>query len=117
MHSMPTTHRKHLFFHTQPVRTLIEAVFLGVITSIALQALQHFLTPAHWEMPLYVIFGSLCILLFALRLRVPEVFLRQESFYDGLLAAVLCLALGGIQLVFTLILFPDWAATDLGRGK
>lgn len=116
MHSMPTTHSKYLFFHTQPVRVLIEAVALGVITSITLQALRHFLIPAQWVMSLYVIFGSLCVLLFVLRLRVPGVFLRQESFYDGLLAAVLCLALGGIQLVFTLIPFPDWVTNAPFRG-
>ncbi len=101
---------QRLFFNTQPGRTLIEAVILGGITSTALLVLRLFLLPERWILSLIVMSGAACVLLFVLRLRVPKVFLQRESFLDSVLAAILCIALSGIQLVFTLILFPDWAA-------
>jgi hypothetical protein len=77
---MQSMRRQRLFFHTQPVRTLIEAVILGVITSIALLVLQLFLLPARWQLSLNVLFGVICVLLFVLRLRVPRVFLKAGEF-------------------------------------
>jgi signal transduction histidine kinase len=107
---------QRLFFHTQPVHALIEAVILGVIALIALQVLQFFLLPERWLLSFNVMPGAAGVLLFVLRLRVPRVFLQRESFYDGLLAAFLCLALSGIQWVFTLIMFPDWVANPPFHG-
>lgn len=98
------------------MQALLEAGILGVVAGVALQVLERFLLPARWQLSLNVVFGAACVLLFVLRLRVPKVFLQRQSLYDGALAAVLCLALSGIQWVFMLLLSPNWLNSPPLRG-
>ena len=113
------THKQGLFFSTQPLRALLESVMLGAGGNLVLYIAERLLFPTSspsWQLSLNVVWGSACILLFVLRLRVPKVFLQRQSFYDGFVAIVLCLILSGIQLVFMLIWLPDWSANSPFRG-
>jgi signal transduction histidine kinase len=116
LHSPHSKLRDRLFFHTALLRTLLEAVIFGAVGGLVLLFWERFLFPANWQISLNVMFGAVCVLVFVLRLRVPKAFLQRQSFYDGMVAIVLCLVLGGMQLVFTLILFPDWGANPPLQG-
>ena len=113
----PQTKRNHrFFFHAQPLRALIEAIIPGSITAIALLLLQASFRSANWTITSSIMLGSLSILLFVVRLRLPQAFLQRQSFFDGIVAIVLCLALSGIQLLLTLLLFPDWTTNPPFHG-
>lgn len=118
------TSRQRLFFSIQPLRALLEAFILGVGGSLFLYVAERWLFPTTsvpLQLSLNVIWVSACVLLFVLRLRIPKVFLQRQSFYDGMVAIVLCLLLSGTQLVFTLIWLPDWIASppfrDIPRSE
>lgn len=102
--------KERLFFQAAPLRTLLEAVILGIAGGLVLLLWERFLFTANWQISLNILFGVVCVLVFVLRLRLPKAFLQRQSFYDGMIAIVLCLALSGMQLVFTRLLFPDWGA-------
>jgi hypothetical protein len=105
-----TTSRQRLFFSTQPLRALFEAIILGAGGSLFLHIAERLLFPTSsvpLQLSLDVVWGSACVLGFVLRLRVPKVFLQRQSFYDGIVAITFSLLLSGIQLVFTLIWLPD----------
>jgi signal transduction histidine kinase len=106
--SFQSIHKHRIFFQAAPLRTLLEAVILGGVGGLVLLLWERLLSPANWQISLNVLFGAVCVLVFVLRLRLPKAFLQRQSFYDGMIAIVLCLVLSGMQLVFTLHLFPDW---------
>src|SRR5436309_3120527 len=114
--SFQSIHKQHFFFQAAPLRTLLEAIILGITGGLVLLLWERFLSPANWQISLNVLFGAVCVLVFVLRLRLPKAFLQRQSFYDGMIAIVLCLALSGMQLVFTLFLFPDWGANPPLQG-
>ncbi len=98
---------QRLFFQTAPLRTLLEAVILGAGGGLVLLIWERFQFLGNWQLALNALLGVICVLFFVLRLRVPKAFLQRQSFIDGLIAIVLCLAQGGIQLAYTFFMFPD----------
>ncbi|MGI9059352.1 MAG: sensor histidine kinase [Ktedonobacteraceae bacterium] len=114
--SFQSIRRQRFFFQAALLRTLLEAVILGIVGGLVLLLWERFLSPASWQISLNVLFGAVCVLVFVLRLRLPKAFLQRQSFYDGMIAIILCLVLSGMQLVFTLILFPDWGANPPLQG-
>src|SRR5271157_1444114 len=75
-------HWPSLFLRADPKRAVLESLILGIVSWIALLLLQKYLPSFIWRISISMCIGIGCVLLCALRLKLPEGEKRQQGLFE-----------------------------------
>jgi signal transduction histidine kinase len=109
-------HWPALFLRADPKRAVLESLLLGIVSWIALLLLQKYLPSFIWRISINVCIGIGCVLLCALRLKLPEGEKRQQGLFEVTTGGTLSLLLTSMELVVTMVLLQGAAINELWQG-
>jgi signal transduction histidine kinase len=109
-------HWPSLFLRADPKRAVLESLVLGIVSWIALLLLQKYLPSFIWRISISMCIGIGCVLLCALRLKLPEGEKRQQGLFEVTTGGALSLLLASMELVVTMVLLQGAAINELWQG-
>jgi signal transduction histidine kinase len=109
-------HQPSPFLRAYPKRAVLESLIVGIVSWIALLMLEHYLPSFIWRISISMCIGLGCVLLCALRLKLPAGDKRQRAIFEATTGGALSLLLASIELVVTLVLLQSAAFNELWQG-
>jgi signal transduction histidine kinase len=105
-----------LFLNTNPVRAVPEALAIGIVSWLALLALQKYLPSFIWRIGISQCIGIGSAIWCALRLQLPEGERRRQLLFEVSVGCVLSLLLAGMDLLVILLLLQTAVPNELWQG-
>lgn len=109
-------HWPSLFLRADSKRAVLESLLVGIASWIALLLLQKYLPSFIWRISISMCIGIGCVLLCALRLKLPEGEKQQQGLFEVTTGGTLSLLLTSMELVVILVLLQGAAINELWQG-